>query len=523
MEEIGTDGHHVYVTFVVVLILCMFSVTLNSILLYCIVAKRKLTWAKKAKQILYQILSDLIVSLFMILRVILEETVSRKTYEFCAVLNFTTVCTQLVSYCHVLSFCVHRYTVIRSAHLPSQLERTRFGIRSLFIWVTVSLASVIPYVLWGQPAEVLVDCRLWYMFGLTQNGPHRGALIYILVSFCAPWILTNVVYMTTAFKILCMTRVSSSNIIRLASFRRTDTANISCTPIEQEIASATQVIANPSTIKVTQNNAEANQHATEANQYATEANQHATEANQHATEANQHATAASVSQVHEVGIHQPEEENPHPTTRAPTSRVTTNQSATSSVEHPFAVTSADEYVANQTAEPASDKQVSINQLATTTMSTNEIAAKQLVVTYSLTPITGASLVKNQLAAITAINDSTPAAPPDTNQTTINGLITPATVLHGTSGPQTSITNQGNMRLVKSIGYLLIAFNISILPLVLVPILILKDNQDSLPEQIQAFVFMNNVCNPLIYMFSFPKLRAEVKHMLRKGLCRFRRV
>ena len=229
------------VTLTVVLTLCLFSVCLNSLLIYCFVAKRNQTWAKKAKQVFYLILSDLLVSLLLILRLIFEiASVGRKTYEFCAVFNFTANFTQLVSYYHVLALCIHRYTVVRKAHLPVQSDRTRYGIQSLIIWVTVFLASVPPYVFWGQYGEVLVDCRLWYILRSTD----RGAVIYILASFCVPWIITNVVYMAMVFRFRCLGRVRPSQSIRLASFRSAGTAVEPFNPINQVIPSANTVATN---------------------------------------------------------------------------------------------------------------------------------------------------------------------------------------------------------------------------------------------------------------------------------------
>ena len=181
----------------VVITLCLSSIVINSLLIYCFVAKRNEPWAKKGKQLFYLILSDLIVSLLMIPRLIFEFTLSLKTYTSCAVSTYTVIATQLVSYGHVLSLCVHRYMLIRNAPSPAQADRKHNGIHSLAIWVTALLVSLPPFIFSGQHDEILIDCRLWYIFGPTD----RDATIYILVSFCVPWILTNLLYAAMIVKL----------------------------------------------------------------------------------------------------------------------------------------------------------------------------------------------------------------------------------------------------------------------------------------------------------------------------------
>ena len=79
----------------------------------------------------------------------------------------------------------------------------------------------------------------------------------------------------------------------------------------------------------------------------------------------------------------------------------------------------------------------------------------------------------------------------------------------------------NRRVVKGITLLLVAFNISIFPLVLIPCMMLYGNDDIIPPQLQGFVFLNNVLNPIIYTFTFTQLREEVKRTLRLAFSRLR--
>ena len=319
-SSIFAPDYSKFVTLTVVLTLCLFSISLNSLLIYCIVAKRNQAWAKNAKQVFYLILSDLLVSVLMVPRLIFEPSVGRKPYTFCAVSMFIVMSTQLVSYCHVLALCIHRYMVIRKAHLPSQIDRTRYGIQSLVIWVMMLFASVPPFVFGGKHGEVLFDCRLWYTFGPTD----KGAVTYVLVSFCVPWILTNAVYMAISIRVQRMGRVHPSESIRLASFRSVGTAVESCNLINQKITSANQVAAN--------------QLAISPNQVAT----------------NQLEATTSVNQAASKEL----------TATASANQLDRNQQVTT--------TSTNEVATNRQAVTTSTNQLASNQQAATT-STNEVA------------------------------------------------------------------------------------------------------------------------------------------------------
>ena len=114
----------------------------------------------------------------------------------------------------------------------------------------------------------------------------------------------------------------------------------------------------------------------------------------------------------------------------------------------------------------------------------------------------------------------------TNQNTANQQDVPASdTLEQPSGQQAIFTHVEvrNRRVIKAIGLLLIVFNISILSLILVPSMILQGKADFLPAEIQALCFLNNICNPVIYMFSFSHLRDEVKRLLRRGLSRLQNI
>lgn len=71
----------------------------------------------------------------------------------------------------------------------------------------------------------------------------------------------------------------------------------------------------------------------------------------------------------------------------------------------------------------------------------------------------------------------------------------------------------NKKVLRTVGYLLLVFNISILSIMLTFILILSTPGISVPGQFQSLVFVNNICNPFIYAFSYSSLRGKMKRVI----------
>ena len=209
------------ITFIIFALLCILSICFNSLLTYFPVKHRKQAWARKAKQLFYLVLSDLLCSIIMIPRAIFVQlNIPQKTYEMCAILNFTVVTTQIISFYQVLSLCIHRYMVIRKVHLQSGNDKYRYGIESCVIWIVVILLCVPPYYFWGRHGDVLVGCSFIHLFKPSDRPPW----VYILVSLCIPWILTNAVYVTIVFKLWATGRVQPTTI-PLCKFSLVPTVN----------------------------------------------------------------------------------------------------------------------------------------------------------------------------------------------------------------------------------------------------------------------------------------------------------
>ena len=196
---IPTESLSLFVTIILSLV-CVFIITSNSLLVYCIQTNRKKTWAKQTRQIFYLIVSDLVAGVFLIPAiVIIVLNASRKAYILCAVVSSTGLSSQVISYYHMLAVCIHRYRMVKKLHLPSRNDRYRYDVESGVIWATVLLAFLPPYIVWGRKDDALGKCRLDFLFGPSD----RPAFIYILVLYCLPWVLTNVMYVV----ILCHLRM----------------------------------------------------------------------------------------------------------------------------------------------------------------------------------------------------------------------------------------------------------------------------------------------------------------------------
>ena len=199
-------------TFIFLALLCILSICFNSLLTYCLVSNRKKTWVRKAKQLFYLVLSDLFAGIFLIPRTIFTRLdIPVKTYEMCAVFNYIVITTQVISFYHVLSLCVHRFMLIRKAHLPSQTDKCGYCLESCVIWIASVLACTPPFLFWGRHGDELTNCSFILTFGASD----RPAIIYILVLFFLPWILTNAIYVAMVIKVMSTVHVQPATVMQL--------------------------------------------------------------------------------------------------------------------------------------------------------------------------------------------------------------------------------------------------------------------------------------------------------------------
>ena len=222
-------------TVIILAILCILSICFNSLLTYCLVSNRKKTWARKAKQLLYLVLSDLFAGIFLIPRTIFTRLDISKTYEMCAVLNYIAITPQVISFYHVLSLCVHRYTQIRKVHLPSQTDKYRYDIESCVIWIAAILFCAPLFFFWGRHDEVLIQCSFISQFGTSD----RPAMIYALVLISLPCILTNAIYVAMVIKMIYTGRVHPVPVSQPNTVCQQVTADAVSTKLEQRCSRQT--------------------------------------------------------------------------------------------------------------------------------------------------------------------------------------------------------------------------------------------------------------------------------------------
>ena len=391
-----------YVTFIILALLCILSICLNSLLIYCLVSNRKKTWARKAKQLLYLVLSDLFTGICLIPRTIFTRLdISVKTYEMCAILNYFVITPQVISFYHVLSLCVHRYMQIRKVQLPSQTDNYRYDIESCVIWIAAVLFCMPPFFFWGRHDEVLIECSFISQFGVSD----RPAMIYALVVISLPCILTNVFYVAMVIKMIYTGRVNPVPVSQPNTICQQVTADANSTKLEQRRSRQTKT------------------------------------------------TPLLATQDH-ANIH----------------------------ENSVVLFSASHQRCNIVQQHSSHQSVAVD--------------------------TGPTTVEEPQQPFNARHQQT-ATLEVALSTTARQVQPPLFV------------QKRNKRVVKGITLLLVAFNISILPLLLIPGMMLQGNGDGIPPQLQGLVFLNNVLNPIIYTFSFTNLRDEIKRTFRLAFSRLR--
>ena len=155
--------------YIFVILVCVFLIISNTSLLYIILSNRKKIWARQTKHILYLIVCDLIVGVLLIPNITVRLLrLPKKPYWVCAVLCFTTVSSQTVSYYHMLAVCIHRYRKLRKIDLPSGNDKYSYGVESILIWIIVLLTSVPPFVILERKDDLQL-CRIDYIFGSSDR------------------------------------------------------------------------------------------------------------------------------------------------------------------------------------------------------------------------------------------------------------------------------------------------------------------------------------------------------------------
>ena len=202
-----------------------FGVTLFSVyLIVCISRIKGNKSNNQIKPILHLTIIDTTFGVALICRGIFAVfSQAKQTYETCAVWSYILVTIQSVSYYHILATCIYRCRVIRSIGRPVPVKQgCSHGIKSLAIWIAVSLVAIPPYVVWMRPGELLMSCRIDFIINT------KGPAIYQLILFCTPWLVTNILYFSIIKHMSCH---SSNKILPLPTSDTTRNSDGSSAPV----------------------------------------------------------------------------------------------------------------------------------------------------------------------------------------------------------------------------------------------------------------------------------------------------
>ena len=86
-----------------------------------------------------------------------------------------------------------------SINLVPMQQRYNHGVKSLAIWIAVILIALPPFVIWMRPGELMMQCRIDFLFNTSNNGP----LVYLLILLCTPWLGTNILYIGIVKRMCC--------------------------------------------------------------------------------------------------------------------------------------------------------------------------------------------------------------------------------------------------------------------------------------------------------------------------------
>ena len=176
-------------------------------LMVCIFIMKTTTRNSYIKPILNLAIIDTSVGVALIGRAIFEVFKHAEvTYETCAIWSYIFVSLESILCFHILAIGIHRYRLIRnSRNLVSVQQRYSHGVKSLAIWIAVILVALPPFVVWMRPGELMTMCRIDALFNTSNNGP----VVYLLILFITPWLVTNILYISIVKQVWC----HSSNTI----------------------------------------------------------------------------------------------------------------------------------------------------------------------------------------------------------------------------------------------------------------------------------------------------------------------
>ena len=505
-------------TVIILAVLYRLSICCNSLVIYCLVSNRKKTWARKAKQLFYLVLSDLLAGIFQIPRIIfmilniIHYTV--KTYAVCAGLNYIVIIPQLVSWYHVMLLCVHRYIQIRRVQLPSQVDKYRYGLESCLIWIATVLACAPPIVFWGRHDEVLISCRFMLLFAATD----RPAIIYMLVVVGLPWILTNVTYVAMVIKLISTGRVKPIPVLQSGSISQKTTENVASTKQEQPCAHQNT----PTPLSAANDHPGDNKHVHQDTE-----TQFSAPVIQLCNIGQQSTSQPSVGAAGSTTLEEPHTHKRSTTRHSATIYHYQNSKYLDAPENRF-VSSAQQPYYHERAETTFNHSLTSAQHPYNRG--HDESANVSLLTAQQPYNRGHEVTKNKSLAtaqqpynsgreVIAMESLTIAQQPFNHghEETTDHSQQPYN-----RGVQHSIfVRERNKTVVKAIAVLLLAFNVSNLPLIIIPYMMLFGKNDDIPIQLQALVFLNNVLNPIIYTFAFNQLREEVKRLLRLAFSRLR--
>ena len=192
MEQ-NEDDHVTYgYGFLLLIPVCLFLVITNLFLICIIISNRKKAWVKRTHHIFYLIVCDLIVGFSLVLSISLRllRLPTKKPYWFCAILSYTQVSPQAVSFYHILAVCIHRFRKLRKIDPPNGIDKYRYGVESFLIWIFVLLACGPPYATAGRRDDYISHCRMEFIFGQSD----KFTVIYFLTLCCLPCVLANIIY-----------------------------------------------------------------------------------------------------------------------------------------------------------------------------------------------------------------------------------------------------------------------------------------------------------------------------------------
>ena len=184
------------------LIVALWILLANSTIAVCFIINRKIKWPTFSTQVLCLSITDIVVGLGSLPLTILPLICKTISYRYCSLIFFIFFASQCASLYQIFGICVHRCIITNKASRINE-QRSDFRVPLALVlssWTLSSVVNSLLLFLYGRTDATVMQCQFNELF----TGNINQAATFLFIIYFVPYILTNVLYMFTCFRLRCI-------------------------------------------------------------------------------------------------------------------------------------------------------------------------------------------------------------------------------------------------------------------------------------------------------------------------------